>query len=467
MLLGALMAGTEGLMSHKEAQRLAVVSQVLQGQMGQAGAAAALMLSVRQIKRLCRQVREEGPGGLISRRRGVPSNRRIGAQVRERFMAIVRERYSDFGPELAREYLAREHGFAHSTETLRAWMVQEQLWKPKRRRLKRVHSPRQRRACRGELVQIDGSHHDWFEQRAPKCCLIAFIDDATGQVLAARFFETETTQGYMAVLHAHASTHGLPAALYSDRHGIFTKADPENPKPTQFERALLQLDIESICARTPQAKGRVERLFQTLQDRMCKAMRLAGISGIEAANGWLAGYVDDHNARFAVQPASLADAHRPWLRSAQELERICALHHQRHLSNQLSCQFEGELVQIAPAQAGAPAGRAVVDIAQHADGRIEVLYRGHCLEHRRFTVNEHLKKSKVVDDKGLNARVEGALSTQRLRIARLAASIEHHNSQRAAGTYAAAAPANCPPRPVSASYGLRPALAETAPTPVA
>lgn len=433
-------------MSQKEARRLAVVNEVLDGRKSQAQAALVLGLSVRQIKRLCRQVRDAGASGLVSKRRGVPSNRCIDAGVREHFVGIVRERYSDFGPELAREYLAREHGFVHSTETLRGWMVRAQLWKPKRRKQQRMHSPRQRRACRGELVQIDGSHHDWFEQRAPKCCLIAFIDDATGQVLAARFFGGETTQGYLCLLHEHAATHGLAGAYYSDRHGIFTKHDPEDPQATQFERALLQLDIESICARSPQAKGRVERLFQTLQDRMVKAMRLQGISGIEAANAWLAGYLAQHNLRFAVQPASLADAHRPWSGSAEQLQRICSVHHQRHLGTQLSCQFQGDIVQLQPHQQGAPRARAVVDIAQYADGRIEVLYRGQPLAHTRFTAHAHLKASKEVDDKAVNARVDAALHRQRTQIARLMASIDHHNSQRDAGIRTAAAAGNPPTR---------------------
>jgi len=448
---------TEEMMSQKEAQRLGVVRRVLDAGMAQAEAARALGLSVRQIKRLCRQLRDQGAAGLISRRRGVPSNRRIGQDVRERFLAIVRERYSDFGPQLACEYLTRDHGFGYSAETLRGWMVQAQLWKPKKRRQQRVHSPRQRRACRGELVQIDGSHHDWFEQRAPKCCLIAFIDDATGQVLAARFFDAETTQGYLGLLREHAASHGVPGAYYSDRHGIFTKHDPENPKPTQFERALLQLDIEGICARTPQAKGRVERLFQTLQDRMVKAMRLQGISGIEAANSWLSGYLAQHNERFAVQPASLADAHRPWLGTPEQLERICAVHHQRHLGNQLSCQFEGDIVQLEPQQAGAPRGRAIVDIAQYADGRIEVLYRNQPLRHRRFTAQVHLKAAKVVDGKALNARVDTAIGKQRAALAKLLAAIEHHDAQRQLGIRSAAAPANSPPR----GFRPRPEPAQT------
>ena len=442
------MVNKDGLMSQKEAQRLAVLNQVLQGRMSQAVAASALRLSLRQVKRLCRQLRDQGAPGLVSKRRGVPSNRRIDAALKEHFVAIVRERYGDFGPELAREYLAREHGFEHSTETLRGWMVQAQLWQPKRRRGQRMHSPRQRRACCGELVQIDGSHHDWFEGRAPKCCLIAFIDDATGQVLAARFFASETTQGYLGLLREHASAHGLAGAYYSDRHGIFTKHDPEDPQPTQFERALLQLEIESICARTPQAKGRVERLFQTLQDRMCKAMRVQGISGIEAANAWLAGYLAQHNERFAVQPRSVADAHRPWLGSPEQLDRICSVHHRRHLGAQLSCQFQGDVVQIEPSEPAAPHGRAVVDIAQYADGRIEVLYRGQPLRHRRFTAHAHLKTSKQVDDKGLNERVDGVMARQRAAIASLLASIEHQDSQRSAGIRVPPTPANAPPRAI-------------------
>ena len=459
------MVGMEGLMSQKEAQRLAVIGKVLEGAMRQTQAAAALAVSLRQIKRLCHQVREQGPQGLVSRRRGVPSNRRISQEVREHFMAIVRERYSDFGPELAREYLAGEHGFAHSTETLRGWMVQEQLWKPKRRRQARLHSPRPRRASRGELVQIDGSHHDWFEGRAPKCCLIAFIDDATGQVLAARFFAGETTQGYLALLREHASDHGLPAAYYSDRAGIFTKHDERDGKPTQFARALLQLDIESICANTPQAKGRVERLFQTLQDRMCKAMRLRGLRGLEAANDWLAGYLAEHNARFAVTAVSSADAHRPWLGTPEALARICALHHQRHLSNQLSCQFQGDIIQLKPGQPQAPRGRAVIDIVQYADAGIEVLHRGHVLQHRSFTVNEHLRTAQVVSAKEVNTRVDEAIERQRRAIAKVLASVQHQDQQRGAGIRVAPAPANSPPLEMSrsrATRGNQPAAAASA-----
>jgi transposase len=184
------------LMSQKEAARLAAVRQVLDGRMSQAQAAQALGLSVRQVKRLCRRVRQQGAPGLISQRRGRPSNRRIAPGQREHYVALVRRHYAGFGAQLAREYLAREHGYPYSTETLRGWMIQAGLWVPKARRAQRVHPARPRRACFGELVQVDGSHHDWFEGRSPKCCLTAFIDDATGRVLHARFAAQETTEGY-------------------------------------------------------------------------------------------------------------------------------------------------------------------------------------------------------------------------------------------------------------------------------
>lgn len=184
---------------------------------------------------------------------------------------------------------------------------------------------------------------------------------------------------------------------------------------------------------------------------MVKAMRLQGISSIESANVWLGDYLQEHNARFAVPAASSADAHRPWVGTPEALARICALHHQRHLSNQLSCQFEGDIIQLEPAQSHSPRGRAVIDIVQYADGRLEVLHRGHVLRHRSFTVDEHLKKRRPASAKDVNARVDDALERQRRTIARLMASVQHHNEQRDAGIRIAAAPANSPPRGAAAT----------------
>ena len=451
-------------MSVKEAGRLAVVRQVLGKQLSQAQAAQMLGLSVRQIKRLCRNVRIHGDAGLISRRRGQPSKRKIDEAPRLATVELVRQHYSDFGPSLAREYLAREHGFAHSTETLRSWMIEAGLWTPKKRRTKRVHSPRLRRACLGELVQIDGSHHDGFEGRAPKCCLMTFIDDATSKVLAARFETSETTWGYLGLLEGHVLAHGAPLALYSDRHSIFTQHDSENPKPTQFERALLQLDIEPICAHSPQAKGRIERLFQTLQDRLVKAMRLAGISSMEEANAWLPGYLAEHNKRFAVAPREAVDMHRHWSQSAHALSRICALHHQRQLSAQGSCRFEGALLQIEAGQVHAPQAAATVDIVQFADGDLQLLWRNQVLKHRAYGLHDHLRGSKMADDQTVNERVDGLRHKEQKRLARLAAEIAHQDEQRRGGIYTPERRAGSPRPPVS-RYGLRPARDTGAPPP--
>lgn len=449
------MQAKAGLMSQKEVARLQVLRQVQQGGLSQGQAGEQLRLSVRQIKRLMRRLREQGPQGLISRRRGHASNRRIAGEQREHYVGLVRTHYADFGPQLAHEYLQREHGFGYSVETLRGWMMQAGLWQARRRRARRVHNPRPRRQCLGELVQIDCSHHDWFENRSVKCCLIAFIDDATGRVLGARFFEQETTQGYLQVLHALVQRHGAPLALYSDRHGIFTKADPEDSKPTQFERALLQLDIESICAHSPQAKGRVERLFQTLQDRLCKAMRTQGIDNLEQGNSYLPEYLREHNRRFAVAPKEAQDLHRPWTGTAQALADICSLHHQRHLSAQGACKFDGSILQLLPKQSHAPKARAMVNIAEHEDGTLHLSYAGQALAFQRFERHKPPIPTKTEDHKTLNARVNKARSAQEAKILRLKAELAFQDSQRKHGIYKP----DTPPilaRGGAGRFGLRP-----------
>ena len=443
------------MLSEPEASRLGVIQRVVGGDLSQALAAQQLGLSVRHIKRLCRDYRRDGAQALVSKRRGQPSNRRIAPERKGAILALVQQHYADFGPQLASEYLLSQHEQRISAETLRGWLIEAGWWKAKKRRIARQHSPRERRARRGELVQIDGSHHDWFEGRTDKCCLIAFIDDATGEVLAARFFAGETTQAYLSLLQEHVSTCGAPLAYYSDRHSIFTKHDSEDPEPTQFERALLQLHIEPICAHSPQAKGRVERLFQTLQDRLCKAMRLAGISDTQAANAWLPSYLGQHNERFAVEPREREDAHRPYAGSPQALARICSVHHQRQLSAQLSCQFEGSQIWITPGQLHAPKGRAKVDIAQYADGRLELLYRGQALAYQAHMVHEHLSRKKLVDDKNVNQRVD-VLRQERRKIGKLKALIDMQDSMRAQGIQQPDTHISAPPLG-QACYGLRPA----------
>jgi len=424
------MAG-EVLMSLKEVDRYAVIEQVLRRTMKQADAALWLGVSVRQVKRLARAVRDEGTAGVVSRRRGAPSNRRIAPARRDHYLGLVREHYADFGPTLAAEYLAQHHGFTYSAETLRAWMIAAGLWKAKRVRPRSIHSPRERRGAMGELIQIDGSPHAWFETRAAKCCLIAFIDDATGQLMSARFYPVESTAAYLDSLQRYVSAHGRPLALYSDRHSIFTKHDPEDPDPTQFERAVGELNVESILAYTPQAKGRVERLFQTLQDRLVKALRVAGIGTIEAANEWLADYLPRHNARFAKPPANAQDAHRAFDGSPEQLRCICAHHHERTLSKNLTCQFKGQLLVVLsePMNPRYMLRNQRATVIQHLDGEVQLWCKGQQLPLKAFDRHQHLAFTRGADDKMVNVRVDAAVLKEAKRLKSLVGRVKQENAE--------------------------------------
>lgn len=402
----------EVTMSVRELDRLEVVQQVADRRLSQADAARRLGLSIRQIKRLVRSWRGERAVAVVSRRRGQPSNRRIPEAEKNRFVALVREHYADFGPTLAAEYLGADHGFGYSAETLRGWMVEAGLWRPRPGRRSRPHPPRERRPCRGELVQIDGSPHAWFEDRGSRCTLIAFIDDAGGEVLAARFVAAESTRAYLDLLGDCVREHGRPVALYSDRHSIFTKHDPEDPVPTQFERALGQLDIASIQALTPQAKGRVERLFQTLQDRLVKALRLAGIDSIDEANAFLPGYLAGHNERFAVIPAQPEDAHRAWRGGDEQLSRIASLQYRRILSKDLVARFGGQryIVQTRDGSPRYALRNRPVTVCHYTDGSVELLHGEQVLPWRAFDPARHGPQHRIADDKTVNDHVEQAIN---------------------------------------------------------
>lgn len=398
-------------MSGREFKRLEVLQRVIDGAMSQKQAAEALGLSDRQVRRLQRGLERAGVAALVSRHRGRPSNRRIDASVKEAILARIQARYADFGPTLAAEYL-RGEGYAVSKETLRSWMIEAGLWQAARKRRTRLHPPRPRRARLGELIQIDGSPHDWFEGRGPRCTLIAFIDDATSRVLYARFAPAESSRAYLSALQDYVTAHGCPVALYSDRHGIFTKHDPEDDEPTQFQRATQALGIATIQALTPQAKGRVERLFQTLQDRLVKALRLAGVHDIATANAWLPAYLSQHNAQFAVAATDSKDAHRPYDGSAVRLARICAIHHRRTLSKDLVLSFHRQryIVQTGGAPRYALRGRKI-DVVVYADGRIALLAGQEVLPYKVFDPVRTV--ASPVDDKTLNARVDDILQTRR------------------------------------------------------
>jgi transposase len=398
-------------MSVKEVRRLEVLRQVADGVLSQRAAARALGLSERQVRRLQRRYEGSGAAGLVSRRRGRPSNRRLGESVRDGILGRVRECYRDFGPTLAAEYL-RGEGFEVSRETLRGWLIEAGLWRVAPGRRRRAHPPRARRPRLGELVQIDGSAHEWFEGRGPRCTLIAFIDDATSRVMHAHFAPVESSQAYLDGLQAYVAAHGRPAALYSDRHGIFTKHNPEDGDPTQFQRAIASLDIVGIQALTPQAKGRIERLFQTLQDRLVKAMRLAGISDVAAANVFLPTYLAGHNARFAVVPEDAGEAHVPYRGDAVALARVCAIHHRRKLSKDLVLSFHRQRYILQTGGQPRYALRGVtVTVVVYPDQRIELLHGSENLPFKIFDPAQAV--ATPADDKTLNARVDEVLRQRR------------------------------------------------------
>jgi len=318
-------------MSKQEFSRLDVLLQVQSGRLRVSDACVLIGLQRRQVFRLLRGLKQDGATSLLSKRRGRPSNHRLPAAVRTLALSIVRERYSDFGPSLAAEKLAEHHGCSVSRETLRGWMIADGLWQDRRHRAPSPHQPRRRRDCLGELVQIDGSEHAWFEDRGPRCTLLAFVDDATSRLLQLRFVASESAFDYFRTTRAYLEEHGKPVAFYSDKHGIFRvnrKETAGGDGVTQFGRALLALNIDIICANSPQAKGRIERAFGTLQDRMVKELRLAGVSSITAANAWLPGFITAYNARFGRGPANAKDLHRP-LAQADDLDEILAWREER------------------------------------------------------------------------------------------------------------------------------------------
>ncbi len=391
-------------MSSQELRRLEVMRQLADGVLTQRAAALALGITARQVRRLQQRYADRGGAGLVSQQRGRPSNRRLAPEFKATILARVHERYADFGPTLAAEYLQNE-GLTVSRETLRSWMIEAGLWRASRKRRQKPHPPRARRPRLGELVQIDGSLHDWFEGRGPSCSLIAFIDDATSRVMHAHFAPTETSHAYLEALQAYVSTYGCPLAFYSDRHAIFTKHDPEDDAPTQFQRALGSLGITGIQALTPQAKGRIERLFQTLEDRLVKALRLARIGDLAAANAFLPAYLAGHNARFAIAPETAEDAHAAYVNAPIALTRICAIHHKRTVSKNLVLTFQGQ--RYALQSHGQPCYAlqgAKVTVIEHRDGDIELFHRGRPLPYHLLDSTPILRAT--VDDKTLNHPVD-------------------------------------------------------------
>jgi hypothetical protein len=370
-------------MSQKERDALRVMRSVLEGQRTQAEAARLLRRSVRQVRRLQRRLEAEGDRAVVHGLRGRPSNHRADPEVRRQVLRAYRQRYPGFGPTLASEKLAAD-GLAVGAETLRRWLLAAGLWERKRRRDPH-RSRRPRRGCFGELVQMDASIHDWLEGRGASVVLIAMIDDATSRI-AARFYPAGTVEAHLDLLGAWLRAYGRPAAVYTDRHSIFEPQDKGRALPdgvTQFGRALGELDVALIRAHSPQAKGRVERLFGTLQDRWVKEMRLSGVRTIDQANALLSRLVPEHNRRFARAARRPADAHRR-LGPGHRLEAILSVQAERVVSNDYVVRFESRHYQLLkPVYAGERGGRVVIE--RRLDGTLWMRFRGHYLNYREAT----------------------------------------------------------------------------------
>ncbi len=401
-------------MSAKERERAHVIRRVAERKLRQGRAAELLGIGVRQVKRLVASYRRRGDRGLVSGRRGKPSNHRLAGSVVSRIEAALRNRYSDFGATLAAEKLGEHEGIAVSAETVRQIQIRLGLWQPRRRRTKRVFQIRERRARFGELIQVDGSHHAWLEDRGPRCALLVFIDDATGRLTGLLFAQAETTRGYLELLRSHILAYGVPLALYSDRHGIFrvnAKDVESGDGLTELGRVVGRLKIEQICATTPQAKGRVERANQTLQDRLVKELRLAGISDMASAQAFLPGFMARYNAQFAVEPRVAEDAHRRWDDGTEALDAALARHDGRCLSKALTFSAGGAVHCIRTREAGIALRGAQVTVRHYLDGRMDVVFKDRILPYT--TVRKLPRVAAVEDDKTLDARVDAVIARQR------------------------------------------------------
>jgi transposase len=409
------------LMSGEERDRAFLVRQVVEGRLGQREASERLGIGVRQFRRLVRAWRLEGDAGLISRHRGRPSNSRMSETKHDRITDLLRDsRYEGFGATLMAETLLEREGIKVSVETLRQMQIGLGLWKPKTRRARRVFQPRERRPRFGELIQIDGSPHDWFEGRGPRCALIVFIDDATNRLTALRFAPAETTRAYLETVRDHVLAHGVPLAFYSDRHGIFrvnAKDATSGDGKTEFGRVAERLGIEPIHARTPQAKGRVERANQTLQDRLVKAMRLRNLCSMEVANAYLPDFIALWNERFGIKPRDETSAHRPWTDTPEALDDALARREERVLSKALTFSAAGTKYCVRTSGPGTAPRGARVTLHHFVGGGMSVHYKDRMLQVTAY--GTYPVPDPTEDEKTIDTRVDAIIAAKRPRAALL------------------------------------------------
>lgn len=405
-------------MSQKERRRIGIMASVKANELSLIEAAEVLGLCYRQTKRVWKRYDAEGDPGLVHRLRGQPGQRRNPPELRAKILARYAERYGDFGPTLAAEYLAKEQ-LVVDHETLRRWLLAENK-RTVRRRRQRFRQWRERKPCFGAMVQLDGSHHDWFEGRRGKCVLMVLVDDATNRVWA-QFFEEETTHASYDALEGWIRKYGLPQSLYVDRDSIYRceglgslaeQLAGQAPQ-TQFGRAMAQLGVELILAHSPQAKGRVERMNGVLQDRLVKALRLAGINDLESANEHLRqSYLPEHNRKFQKEPASAADAHRGVPR---RLNEVLSWEAERVVQRDWTVQHEGKRYQLDQQhEAMSLAGRKVI-VRRLRDGTLQLERQGIKLKWRAVASRSQACASGCSREEASREARANASSDQRCR----------------------------------------------------
>lgn len=384
-------------MSKKELRRLPIIHKVMEKRITQVKAAEMLDLSDRQIRRIISKIEDGGDSAIVHGNRGKESSLKLPKDHINKIMAIVEKKYYDFGPTFAAEKLFECEKIKISREKLRQLMILHDINYPKRKMKKKIHSWRERKACRGEMIQMDGSDHDWLEGRGPRLVLMGYIDDASSEVFA-RFYEYEGTYPAMDSFRQYISQYGIPFSFYVDRHSTYKTNRMANTEEdlkgefakTQFSRALNELGVKVIFARSPQAKGRIERSFETLQDRLAKELRLAKVSNLETANAFLRNYLPVHNARFAVRPFKLTNLHRPIPKNTN-LDEIFCIKEYRTISNGFTLHWKNRLFLLKSPSITMKKQRACV--MEHFNGDITLALNKKYLPFTEVT----LKDIKAID----------------------------------------------------------------------
>lgn len=390
-------------MSKKELYRGEVIAKASCKEITQKAASEELGISLRQVKRLSKQYKQKGMLGLIHRNRGRSSNKKISPSTRTRILELIGNSYPDFGPQLIMEQLEERHQIKVSREWIRILMIEEGIWQAKKRKSTRYYQRRNRRPREGELLQIDGSPEYWFEDRRGKCSLINMVDDATGKIMELRFVEAECLEGYFQGMKRYIGRFGRPLAIYSDRHTIF-KSPKEDGKLrlSQFGRAMKELGIELIHANSPQAKGRVERVHGTLQDRLIKLMRLENISSIEEGNTYLESFRVEYNLRFGRAPHSSENAHKK-LPNGTDLEKVLCRRESRKISKSLEVAYKHKIYQIGTIGNDKKLVGKTVQVIEHINGVI-IEFDGEEFEYKLFEDQPY--QETVMDRKKVDAFID-------------------------------------------------------------